>query len=155
MALVIGENSYITVEEATTIINSYMLPSDPLRVAWTAASNSDKEILLLQSCLQLERLPYTGRKKDKTQSLSFPRQDGNMQPIKLAQAFQAAFLTDYGQQEEMSLRRQLQNAGVKSYKIGNLQETFGGTLSKALTAIQTNAVDALRPYLSGGYRICI
>lgn len=78
-----------------------------------------------------------------------------MQPIKLAQAFQAAFLTDYGQQEEMSLRRQLQNAGVKSYKIGNLQETFGGTLSKTLTAIQTNAVDALRPYLSGGYRICI
>lgn len=63
MALVIGENSYITVEEATTIISSYMLPSDPLRVAWTAASNSDKEILLLQSCLQLERLPYTGRKR--------------------------------------------------------------------------------------------
>ena len=105
-----------------------------------------------KSCLLIDSLPFRGGKLNKNQALAFPRRDGNMSKIKLAQAIQAANLTDIVQQEENNTRIQLQRAGVKSYSIGNLSETFG---SVGKVSVSYDVLEILKDYLSGGYTICI
>lgn len=152
MSLQINEDSYITVAEANEYVQNYFLENDPLRISWQSSSDNDKEIYLRKSCLLIDSLPFRGGKLNKNQTLAFPRRDGNMSKIKLAQAIQAANLTDIVQQEENNTRIQLQRAGVKSYSIGNLSETFG---SVGKVSVSYDVLEILKDYLSGGYTICI
>lgn len=156
MSIVVGTNSYITLEEANELIEAYLVDSDVLRVAWEAASNANKTVYLLMSCMQLETLPFNSAKEDSTQVLSFPRTDGDTSKIQIAQALQAASLTNVVQQDETNQRATLRASGVKSFKIGNLSETFesGGPRSSRPLIFSTS-LEVLQKYLTGGYPICI
>jgi len=143
-------NSYVTLQEAETYF------ADRLRVdAWSGASSADKEKALLTACrhieacrLRVHRRPHgypgdppdaMGRPWDPLapsnpdQALSFPRQrdkdnDGDYaipKRVKDAQCEEALALLARGAEQER--RRALQAAGVTSFSVDGLSESYGSS----------------------------
>lgn len=162
MALVVGTNSYITVDEADQLITENYLSTDPLRVAWEALATGDKEVLLRRAAAQIDRLPFTGRVADVNQKMAFPRKavfnDSPEIPeeVKSAQALQSVYYLDDANVTLATTRAELQRAGVTSYKLGDLSETFGsiGSVFDTITSCSSEVLQLLNKWLMGGYRIC-
>lgn len=78
MALVVGTNSYITVQEADQLIADNFMSTDPIRVFWNNIGNdADKESIILNSTKKFDRdsMCYKWFKQDVNQPLQFPRVD--------------------------------------------------------------------------------
>ena len=129
-----NSNSYITVDEATTYFGE-RLRSD----AWTAASTADREKALIMSCRHIEAArPMIQRgtigayaPSNRTQALSFPRKkDWKSGPgyyipqaVKQAQCEEVLALLARG--AETDRRRALQAAGVTTFSVDGLSESYG------------------------------
>jgi hypothetical protein len=73
MELIVGTNSYVTVEEANDYISTHYLSIDEFRKNWDALTNSDdKAAALIKSTQALNNLKYIGKQKN-------PRTQGNFQ----------------------------------------------------------------------------
>ena len=71
--IVVNKNSYVTLEEAENIIaDTYLSTSQEIQ-RWSALSDSDKCVALINSALALNNLRYKGRKMVRNQPLAFPR----------------------------------------------------------------------------------
>ncbi len=73
MTLVVGTDTYATIAEANSYIESHFISTDTQRVAWTALADGDKEIYLRNATDAIESVQLQGKKYDYDQSLSFPR----------------------------------------------------------------------------------
>lgn len=73
MILTVGTNSYVTLEEADSLITDTKRAYHPLRVAWTALDSNEKSQLLSRSAKELDTLNFIGRKFNFTQKMAFPR----------------------------------------------------------------------------------
>lgn len=73
--LVVGEDSYVTLEEAEELITRSSLSTDAAYQKWISLSDSDKEVLLRNSCRDIDNLKFNGRRKSLGQKLEFPRVD--------------------------------------------------------------------------------
>lgn len=73
MILTVGTNSYVTLEEADSLITDTKRAYHPLRVAWTALDSNEKSQLLSRSAKELDTLNFIGRKFNFTQRMAFPR----------------------------------------------------------------------------------
>jgi hypothetical protein len=167
-----NSNSYVTLTEA----NVYF--ANRLRAdAWTGASEGDKEKALLTACHHIEacrirvhRRPYgypgelpdaMGRPYDplapsnSDQALSFPRQrdkdnDSNYaipKRVKDAQCEEALALLARGAEQER--RRALQAAGVTSFSVDGLSESYGAsTAGHPLESAEARAL--LAPFIDKG-----
>jgi len=138
-------NSYVTLAEAAAYFGERLHAS-----AWSSATDADKDKALLTAChhiqacrIRVHRRPYgyAGNLPDATgdplapsnpdQALSFPRQrdrDGDglyaiPQPVKTAQCEEALALLAGGAEQER--RRALQAAGVTSFSVDGLSESYG------------------------------
>lgn len=169
MALVVGTNSYISVVNATTYFTTRLYST-----AWTSASADDKTASLLMACRNINRLRFKGVKKNASQTLDFPRcycsqSFGNQleeavinlpedfgigwfceaavpQAVIDAQCEEALALLAYGN----DTRRRLQQAGVRSFSLGSLSESYGSPVSNITAGLQSvEAKDLLREYLAG------
>lgn len=162
MSLIVNVDTYITLQEMNTYIASYYLSTDPLRIQWEEMSDSDKEVYLRKSFRQLNALPFTGRPKDAKQPLPFPRYgvwtEQDWTDVKYAQAEQSLAISDTVAAQEVEDRLRLRRAGVKSYRIGDLQETFRDGVPTESSANYFGLCEAayayLHKWLRGGYRIC-
>ena len=70
-----GVDSYVTLEEANSIAAATSLSSDKAYQKWNSLSDSDKEVLLRNSCRDINALKFDGRRKNLSQKLEFPRVD--------------------------------------------------------------------------------
>ena len=70
--LLVGENSFISLEDANEYITTHFTSDDEYRVKWESLSDSDKEVWLRRSTQALNNLKFVGRKKG-VQKLEFPR----------------------------------------------------------------------------------
>lgn len=160
--LVLGKDTYITIEQANQYISNYYLSSDPLRIQWEAIEDADKEVLLRKAFVQINSLPYTGRPKNSKQSLPFPRACNftaqDMQNVQNAQAEQAIAISDSVTAQETVDRIKLRRAGVVQYTIGDLSEKFQSGLPSESNAtffgLSEKAYKYLAKWLTGGYRVC-
>lgn len=156
-------NGYVTIEEMDTYVAAHYTSDDALRVRWEALSESDKAVMLTKSFNDIEVLPFTGCKADKTQVTQFPRfgETEVSQSVKDAQMDNAIWLCDQSAKETENTYNTLWRFGVESYRIGNLSETSkggawghsGGVISPLITIFSSKAIKLLQGYLSGGYRI--
>ena len=73
MALIVGVDSYVTVEEADKMLGGLYLDNNEVYKKWQTLTESQKEVLLRASCRDLDNLRYTGEKKNYSQKLQFPR----------------------------------------------------------------------------------
>ena len=80
--LEIGENTYVTLEEADRYVATYYSEKHPLRAHWEVCPTEYKERYLLQSMQEIEALPFVGRKAFRNGRLQFPRSLENI-PFRL------------------------------------------------------------------------
>lgn len=73
MALKVGVDSYVTLEEAESLIADNHLSTSDLVVKWNTLSDSDKEVMLRTSCTDINNLKFDGRREVVGQKLEFPR----------------------------------------------------------------------------------
>jgi len=149
-----NSNSYVTLAEAETYF------ADRLRVdAWSGASSADKEKALLTACRHLERHRFWDGGgpafTDPRQRLTFPRKRdtdevGNYvipQPVKDAQCEEALALLARGAEQER--RRALQAAGVTSFSVDGLSESYApGAAGQMIENAEARSL--LAPYICKG-----
>ena len=142
---------YATIAEANEYVKSFYSSTNSLRVLWEGLSEEDKQVLLNRAEQAIDSLPLKGCALGSGKA--FPRtpfQETSLERAKIA----TIELALQRQDEEAEERYKLQRQGVKSYKIGDLSETFGNTTGTTSSIV----LSIVRPYLSewlgGGYRIC-
>lgn len=73
--LTVGVDSYVTLDDANNIAAATSLSSDKAYQKWLTLTDSDKEVLLRNSCRDINSLKFDGRRKQLSQLLEFPRID--------------------------------------------------------------------------------
>jgi hypothetical protein len=149
-----NSNSYVTLQEAETYFAERLHAS-----AWSGGSEADKEKALLTACRHLERHRYWDGGgpvfTDPRQRLTFPRkrdtdEAGNYvipQPVKDAQCEEALVLLASGAEAER--RRALQAAGVTSFSVDGLSESYApGSAGQVLESAEARSL--LAPYIRKG-----
>lgn len=176
--LTVGVDSYVTLEEADTFIKNNMLSSDETLQKWVTLEDNDKEVLLRNSCRDINALKFDGRRQVPGQLLEFPRVtatvsgigvrlfygqfydnglysggssiDGGLEAVKQAQVINAAYAGLYNDIAVTQVGLNIQ--GLTSKKAGPIQETYSHNNSDttdALMGIYTKKVySILRPWLN-------
>lgn len=148
---------YATVEQANTYVQNYYGSVDPLRVSWEGYSAPDKQVLLNRAEQFIDTLPFSG--KSLVAGKAFPRKPHEEYSLQQAQ-IATIELAIQKLNVESTDRVTLQKQGVKSYKIGDLSETFGDTVAfldyDGIDPYQFSIVfPFLKDWLGGGYNICL
>lgn len=144
---------YATVVQADEYVRNYYSSSDSMRLAWEALSEDDKLVSLNRAEQTIDHLPLSG--KPIVENKAFPRHPHTDIPTEVVHAtIELAVQTLNGEAKD---RYELRRQGVRSYKIGDLSESFSDA------AVAASGVDAyaysivfpfLRNWLGGGYKIC-
>lgn len=158
MALQVGKNSYVTVEEADVYVQLHYRCEDIAHI-WRHCCC--KEAKLLEACEELEGLPFPGFAR-RDQGLLFPRFPSHKVPeaIKAAQIEIALYSLKPETQSaaaQFSQRQSLQKQGVKSFSVDDISETYTGAASmetEALFLLDARISRLLSRYLNGGYATC-
>lgn len=147
---------YATVEQASAYISDYYGSTDSLRLAWEALSDGDKQVHLNRAEQIIDLLPYNGIpvRKDK----AFPRKPNEEYSLQQARVATIELAVQQFNTEAKE-RFELQAQGVKSYRIGDLSETFGRSDgASGYSGIDEYSFSIVFPYLKdwlgGGYEIC-
>lgn len=164
--LTIGVDTYVSVSQATKYIETVYGDDSAAYSYWDDLETSAKEMLLTKSLMQLEALPYTGRRLYKNQALEFPRTMGNQldssddiaaeipRYMQFAQIDNAVAMFNIAENSESKQRANLQRNGVKSFSLGEFSETYADSSSMLLYDVaDQNVVSYLKQWLSGGYKI--
>ena len=145
---------YATVEQANAYITSYYSSTDNIRVLWEDLSDEDKQILLNRAEQVIDLLPYSGRAIEKDKA--FPREPNKELSLQRVQVATIELAVQTHGNTEFQERLALQKQGVKSYRIGDLSETFADINYDNF--VDQFVLDVVGPYLrdwmGGSYRIC-
>ena len=121
MEIVVGQNSYMTVEEADELIQ-YLPFNNSCRKIFESLNDDEKTSVIISSAFMYDTdsMEYIGVKKDKEQSLQFPRiyKDNEIDcPFYVKLGLLILGLSDISSNdsEEESLRK----AGIKSFADGS------------------------------------
>ena len=144
---------YATVVQANEYVKQYYSSTNPLRLAWEQLLEEDKQVLLNRAEQTIDSLPLKGCPTESGKA--FPRTP--FQEISMQRALAATVeLALHSLDEEASDRLKLRRQGVKSYKIGDLSETFSDTAGGLGSTAQAISIVSsfLSDWLGGGYEIC-
>jgi hypothetical protein len=160
MALVWGADTYVTVEQADKYVMEHYLSSEPLRIQWEEMEEADKEVCLRKSFEKMNTLPYTGRRRVRTQPLPFPRycwQPSDWDLVRKAQIITAFMSIDTEYNAELKEVKGWQLNGLSKVKLGDATYEFRKSSADSATnyfGLPKEAYLALKKWLSGGYNIC-
>lgn len=177
MSLVVNQDTYCTLAEATTYVGANYLTTDTKYTSWTALSDANKEAYLRRATKKIDRQIIKGVKAVQTQTLQFPRafyidegysrnigltidnvhgegwyvESAVQQCVKDAQVEEALELLISG--NIANKRASLQAQGVKSMSLGSLSESYSGAkITSSLLSLE--AKELLSYATGGGVRIC-
>jgi len=185
MAVTVGTDVYISVADADTYMTNNYISTSTEYTTWDALSDGDKEIYLKRATKRIDRQKIRGAKAVDTQTLQYPRAlklcgrwyeqpvygvnvngsrdwyietavQQNVLDANVEEALASA-LVDSGASSNGSERAQLQAQGVKSFKLGDLSETYGSGLSSTYNGTQllsSEAKELLSFYNLGGVALC-
>ena len=148
MALIVGVNSYLDIDEADELLNNNIYSDSVYLNSWNKLSDRDRQVLLIQSTSILEGCVYLGSIKNSGQSLKFPRyingvDVGTPDDIKLACILQGLKDIDIKNREEYKITEN----GIKSYTIKGASITlrdagnFGRTNNNIYNDIYSNYIN--------------
>lgn len=176
--LEVGVDSYLTLEDADQLIRFSFLSSDEAYQMWQTLEDEDKEVLLRNSCRDIDALKFDGRRQIPGQLLEFPRVnnyvsglgyrlfigqfqdnglydqgslDGGLSAVKKAQVINAVYAGYYNDLANETIGLNIQ--GLTSKKAGPIAETYNRNNNNdsidALMGIYTKKVySLLRPWLN-------
>lgn len=73
MALEVGKNTYLTLEEAQSLAQSELDSDSTEYKLWTSLSDADKEAILKRGTMDINTLPFKGSSLKYKYELKFPR----------------------------------------------------------------------------------
>jgi len=170
-SLVVGTDTYISVADATTYIAANYTTTETEYTTWAALSETNKDVYMKRACRKIERQKYQGIKAVYTQTLEFPRalrtdyrreeypalnillnndwviQSAVPNNVKYAQIEEAIAMAQ-GTPDRVKIQRE----GVKSFRLGNLSESYSGS-SEKYSLISDEAKNLLSDYLIGSIAI--
>lgn len=180
MALQVGIDSYVSLEEANRIVEENFTSDSSLFKKWSDLSDGDKEVLLRQSTYSIDRLKLQGEKLKYGQRLQFPRKhryiagygwrlfvgqfqdngliDGSgendgLREVALAQVVNAVYGASLSNVVSDTLVNNIQ--GLTSKKAGPISESYGRNTpdnASALIGIYTRQVySILVDWVDGTY----
>ena len=144
---------YATVVQANEYVQNYYSSGDSMRLAWEKLSEADKLVSLNRAEQTIDCLPFTGRSV--AEDKAFPRYPDTEVPkeVTCATIELAVQTLDAEARDRYEMRRQ----GVRSYRIGDLSESFSDA-DVAASGVDAYAYSIvfpfLRDWLGGGYEIC-
>lgn len=155
MELIVGENTYATLSDFDNLINAYFTDSE--KAMFASLDDNDKKALLYKSCIDMQKLPYRGSKKDYKQKLAFPRvnrfgHESDLELVKLAQVVNA--ISFIPQDEDIDNQSyQLRKNGITSFRLGSFSITMGGSANNTSLSNSGSVEQILADWLRGSYRI--
>ena len=174
--LTVGVDSYVTLEEAEQLAMLSFISSDTAYEKWRSLSDSDKEVLLRNSCSAIDSLNFDGRRQKLGQILEFPRVNtsvsgigyrlfigqlydnglysgnstGGLSAAQKAQVINAVYAGYYNDETTELIGVSIQ--GLTSKKAGPIAESYNRDrrdTEDALIGIYTKKVDSLlKPWLN-------
>lgn len=125
MILEVGVNSYLTVEEADTLVSNNLDDDSEDSIEWNMLNTDSKEKLLIKGTRLVDKLPYLGVKYNPSSKLNWPRiinlnKKECPDDVKLGLICQMIKSRRNSSKQELKL----QELGVKDYKIKNASITF-------------------------------
>lgn len=168
-SLTVGTDTYISVADTTTYISGNYATTEAEYIAWTALSETNKDIFLKRACRKIDRQKFQGVKAVSTQTLEFPRAIRSKYYFADNTSFiynrdwvtqtEVPASVKYAQVEEAiamasgtSDRIRLQREGVKSMKLGNLSESYDKN-PESFALLSQEAKELLSVYLIGAVAI--
>lgn len=124
MKLVVGQNSYITLEEANEIVSDEYLSSSNEYKIWAELSDDDKIKLIIKGTSKIENQAFLGIKIN-SWGMAWPRYLYNKEvdcPDDVKKAIMKNILTE--QKYARTKEQQLQDLGVTSYKVKDASISF-------------------------------
>lgn len=156
MALLVGTDSYVTIEQADAYINAFYVNESPRAILWKGLTAEAKEIRLRGALVKIERLPYRGCKAVQNQKLQFPRCNQSSVPVEVgyAQVEQAVNDADSSKEADATFRAELKSQGVKSFSIGKLSESYASTgFLSSMSFVSPQAQQWLSTWIEGSFHI--
>ena len=135
MMLTVGTNSYMSLEEANTIVENELLDTSNEYTVWNSLSENNKTKLIIKGTRIIDSIPFRGVKYNisKVGELQWPRLINNELiecPPEVKIAIIRQILRDYTNSSKQET--QLQEMGVKSYSINKASISFGDKNSTKL-----------------------
>ena len=130
MKLVVGENSYMTVDEANEIVEDNFFEDDTEYVTWKGLSENDKTKVIYNGTKLIETLPFIGVQYPGYQNMKWPRLI-SLRYVECPYDVKVAILNQ-GLKDKENYNKQetkLQELGVKTYSIKGASISFGDSLS--------------------------
>ena len=163
MELVVGQNTYITPEECEDLLKSYYGEASEIVNKFSSLPEADKNAYVYRSYIDMQRLPYRGRKKEAGQKSAFPRinrfgYQSDDEMVKLAQALNTTVfvLTSSGDEASMEKILSYGKYGLKSYRLGSFYVTMEGSEYKEATSTTSKSglvEEVLKDWLRGSVPI--
>lgn len=155
MALVVGDNSYVTLEEAQDIVSNELYPDSPEALLWEKLDNISKEIVCKRGTMAINSLNYIGENLVWNSKLKFPRYTLGIntvpREIKIATVVNGLIDKLVSSGENYSLQRQ----GVKDIKIGQSSISFSDKATQAVSGglmVYSEALAYIDRYLKKSVR---
>lgn len=142
MELIVGTNSYMTLEEANNFIATRFVSSDPVRKFWEQLSEEDKVVIIITTTERYDTnsMLYRGNKVMITQPLQFPRIDTYKQIVECPDRVKVGLLLQ-GIRDTASLNseiEQMREMGIHSFSDGGgASVTFENSNSSNYKKIKT------------------
>lgn len=135
MELTVGTNSYMSLEEANTIVENELLDTDSEYITWNSLSENNKKKLIIKGTCIIDSIPFRGVKYNlsRVSNLQWPRLINNEFiecPPEVKVALLKQVLRDYTNKNKQETK--LQEMGVKSYSINKASISFGDKNSTKL-----------------------
>lgn len=135
MMLTVDTNSYMSLEEANTIVENELLDTSNEYTVWNSLSENNKTKLIIKGTRIIDSIPFRGVKYNisKVGELQWPRLINNELiecPPEVKIAIIRQVLRDYTNSSKQET--QLQEMGVKSYSINKASISFGDKNSTKL-----------------------
>ena len=145
MALVIGENSYVTLEEAQNIVENELYSDSSEYTLWESLSDKDKEIICKKGTLAINSLEFIGRRLVWKTKLKFPRVIDGIEQIPEEIKIAAVINGIKDKIETSSEQYKMIDNGIKSMTVGPNSVDFNTDKFNSITGARI--YDAAKVYL--------
>ena len=121
--LIVGVNSYMTLEEVNSLVNGIYVSSDDCKVWWDGLNDSDKGVVVSRATSYInddDQMGWIGERVDNSQNLSFPRVLNNNDTINFDTNMKMGLieLMMYLNNNKMSETASMISNGISSFSDG-------------------------------------
>jgi len=180
MTLTVGTDTYISLADANAYVALFFISTDAKLIAWDLVAEADKEIILRRATQSIETIKFPGKKYDPDQTLSFPRADAPVLPLRRENTILSTYWSEdwwlddgtvpdkvkYAQVEEAleiaspskdSARKSRLTGAQNSFSIGNYSENIAGggaaTGTPKTVLLSIRAQELLADFANGSFSV--